>query len=195
MENIKLKTGRAPGALIIVAYILTFLEICAAVFLMTKITSFAEIAILVVSLIAKVLAILYFAKGYGKNANLYFRWYFLMLAFSLLIENFLCIFADYGMISYSDSMVFVVQEMICYGNLLLIGLAKDLGKKLSVTLVSVNILVFVVRSFQSIYAYSLAPSDDGLVTMIATGAWFLGSIVRLLMVLAKYSDKESRGSK
>ena len=192
MEN---KSKRFAGPPIIAAYVLTCIEIAMTIFLLTQVSSFGEVAVLLVEVAAKLLAIFYFAKGFGKNENRYFRWYFLLLAATILIEDFFCIFLDYGTIAYSEAMIMMMTEAICYGNCFVIGIAKDLGKRKSVTLMSTSVAIHIYEVFSYAAAYGRMPSDTGFVSLIANISWLLGAVVGLIMVFAKYADKASRETK
>lgn len=188
-------TKRMPEPLIIAAYVLTVIEIILSIFLLTCVSTFGEAAVLVVDITAKLLAILYFAKGFGKAENKYFRWYFMMLAASVILEDFFCIFIDYGMVTYKQAMIMILTEVLCYGNCFVIGMSKDLGKAKSVALMSISVLVHIYEVCAYAVTYISQPSGTNFISLIANISWLFGGIVGLLMVFAKYSDKAARGTK
>ena len=192
MENNKYKYFPMP--IVIVAYILSAAQIAELIYSMTRVTSLAEILVALVGIAARVCAIIFFAKGFGKDANRYYRAYFLLVAAKFLLEDFLLIFSDNGLIPHSEAMLLLFEEIICYGNVLVLGVAKDLGKIKSVLLAAVNAAVYAFGLVSALIAYDPA-AVDSFENLLGNIAWFLGAVICLLMVFAKYADKEARGTK
>ncbi len=185
---------RASSPIAIVIYILVFVQIVASVYLTANNAAVPDILAAFITVIGKIFALVYFARGFGKDDSKYYRGYFLIGAVTYIIDDFFLIFAESGPVSNAASMIYLLIEMICYGNMLVIGLSKDIGKKWSLALVLINLAIYVAE-----LVYYCATCDlqtmDGLRWVIGYVLWVAGAVVSVLMVVAKYRDKAQRGTK
>lgn len=144
-----------------------------------------------IEIITLVAAIAYATKGYKKDAAKFYKLFMLFMAGTYVVEYLLSTLIP------SDGSVtglYTAFSLILYGNTLLLAVAKDLGKKVSVSLASFNFAVYLgtfIGSFFRTY-----PSQHyKIVSIIMTLTWFALAGITLLITFAKYIDKAQRNTK
>lgn len=143
-----------------------------------------------VEVAALVLSIVYFVKGYKKDAAKYYKSFMLLQASTFVIEYAFSTFIP----SVDTSGIYEAFSLILYGNTLLLAVAKDLGKKVTISLASFNLVVYTftfIGSFFEAYPTPIAKTDS----ILMTTTWFSLAGITLLMTIAKYIDKEKRNTK
>jgi len=168
-----------------------------------KIVSVIDLVLLLVSIYANVLGILkdsnilqyvfnllailfafaYCFVGYKKNGNLYYR---LFCGFLALKEMMAITYI--GLYENVPAFTFIIF-LICYGSYLVMAVAKDLGKEVSLILALVNtVLSAIAFVFVAINAQYISVITYNSTRLVLT-------LVLLIMVYAKYTDKKIRGTK
>lgn len=144
-----------------------------------------------VEIIALIASITYFAMGYKKDAARYYKLFMLLQAATFVVEYLVSSFIDN---TEPASGVLIAFSLVLYGNTLMLALAKDLGKKVTIGIASFNLVVYtavLVGSLFDDYLTSVARTD----TIILATTWFALAGITLLMTIAKYVDKAKRNTK
>lgn len=127
--------------------------------------------------------IMYFAEGAKKSVASYFHDYVISYAISELVSVAAILTAlDKGYLPA------IMTTVLCYGALGVLAVAKDLGKinsyilSGSVTVIKLIWLICVLVLFQ-----------ENIASVASAASSFALSYALLVMVFAKYADKEERG--
>jgi len=135
------------------------------------------------NLLAIIFALAYCFIGYKKKGNLYYRLFsgFLALKEMMAIMHI-------GVYETVPGYTFIIFT-ICYGVYLLLAVAKDLGKELSLVLTLVNVIL-------SAFSFAYVAMNVQYISVITYNSTRLVlTLVLLIMVYAKYNDKKVRGTK
>ncbi len=84
--------------------------------------------------------------------------------------------------------------LIIYGNLLLLAVAKDLGKKVSIGLATCNLVFYVISFLKNVFTEAATAIEKADNVIIST-VWLVLAVITVLMTIAKYVDKTSRNTK
>ena len=185
------KTKKLSTGMLALAYVLLALALGLCVYALICISRNSGSALSPVTVVMELLAIdaalLYFLKGYTKDAAKYFRAIMLLAAISFLVDFIgLAIFPDMGTTD-STFYIWMVLTLLCYGNFLLLGAGKNLGQKVTFILLIINSCCCI---------YSLITKIGAAPEILAINIEFvLLSFVSLIGARAKYIDKTNRGSK
>ena len=173
-------TKKVIGALSGVASVAMLAAVCANVFVITKLLPGALDTVLSALLILTCVAgIHYILAGCKKKEGaVYYHWFMVLFSFVGLIT----------LVSLSGSAVSVLCTAVAYGCLCVVAAAKDLGKAKSMALILAVVVATLVQSFLPVNA-------EGQDVLIRSWTVVLLALVSLLMTVAKYVDKASRGSK
>ena len=185
------KTKKLSTGMLALAYVLLALALGLCVYALICISRNSDSELSPVTVVMELLtidaALLYFLKGYTKDAAKYFRAIMLLAAFSFLVDFIgLAIFPDMGTTD-STFYIWMVLTLLCYGNFLLLGAGKNLGQKVTFILLIINSCCCI---------YSLITKIGAASEILAINIEFvLLSFVSLIGARAKYIDKANRGSK
>lgn len=138
---------------------------------------------IICEMILLIIAVLYIVFDYSKDGAKYFKSYFIFYAATYLIET-----AIYD-VDFNDSTIVLILTMVVYGNVLLLGFGKDLGKMTSYCLAIFNIAIYGYNLFSFLIDSSFVFLD-----IIIYIAWFIESLISFIMVSEKYRDKQLRNT-
>ena len=147
-------------------------------------------------LLALVFSVMYYLRGYNKDAAKYFRMFMLFYACTYIAETLATVlgYDDLGVISdVSESVVF---SMILFGNTLVLALGKDLGTRVSYTLCLIN-AAFYALPIIGLFIPGMINFETEQIkaaSIILYCTWFVLSLNAFIMTVAKYKDKAARGS-
>lgn len=133
----------------------------------------------VVTMFTLMFAALYFMLGYKKNSAIYYK----MFVWSYAVGMGVLVLLMEG-----KPLVFIISSLINYGILFVLAVGKDLGKVRSYILCILGLLletlsvILFIRIFGTQYISCMSSK-------------VLLSILLLVMIYAKYADKDSRGTK
>ena len=135
-------------------------------------------------------ALYYVALGCKKDDSIFFKTYMVMFAICLFVTVISCAVNKASMLTIPLNIVaLVVACIFCFG--------KNLGKKTSYGIAAV---LAVVTAITAIYTGVTQPGiiGDGTlantVTILRTCSNTILGIITIIMVYAKYVDKDSRGT-
>ena len=189
MENNISKKEKTLNAVILLnALFLTIALFCCCFVFATSSVFYSKLE--AIACVIEITFSLYYSYlGYKKKGALTLRALFVFGAITIPVD-YLFYYANLETFHATISPFAIIFSIICYGNLLLLGLGKDLGKKMSLTLASVNSIIYVIGTIITVY---IMPSD--MENIILYVSWILLSFACVLLIIGKYIDKESRGSK
>lgn len=175
-DNIK-KTG--VFNLILIALMVVY----DSVRLFTGHSTMAKVTI-IIHFVGFAAALVYTISGYKKDAAKYFKIYMFTLSICEIMSLVsLTSRTEPSVLSY-------VLRGICVINALMLTFAKDLGRKKSITICSAILLFHL---YNLIHTLINATSKFQAVTNTLSDIILV--ILALVFIVAKYEDKESRGSK
>lgn len=143
--------------------------------------------VIIINFLSIAVAFMYFFKGYSKDAAKYFRIVMLFDAATYILD---CLYLAVKPIQVDiDAGIYASLALILvmYGNTLIIAIGKDLGKKASLLIYGCNTLLYVAN-----FVSSLGGNISELTVALI---WLILSLVGLIMIEAKYMDKENRNTK
>lgn len=186
--NNDLKTARIWCAIFIVLIIAAQI----VVFLTPDTNSFLKVGTLL-STVALISALVYAMTSFGKKGAKFFMIY--MLLFSLA-EIPMLISQIMAMVDrVSGSAVQLLFTAVTVILLIILALMKDLGRKVSFSIVTVILIINLISAVISIAGTAISGAVIGLpVAIIHCGQTILLATVAYLLVQAKYTDKEERGT-
>ena len=186
------KKSRVP--LIILNFIAAAFGVAANVYvLLSKEASvFTKIGAAVV-ILALGASLLYLFNGYKKNAAGYFKLYMCLFAMAQLVSTFATVYSAPN----GQSLISVAFPALTYGPILVLALVENLGKKRSYL-----VCAFVVAAYltASVLILVMVPgllaggTEAGTLCLIRSGTTLLLAIIMSMMIVAKYRDKEERGT-
>ena len=139
------------------------------------------------ALIALIMGAFYFAHGYQKNAAIFMKAFTILYTLSLLITLVVMVDTD------TISKLYVTLIAISFGMMCVLVIGRDLGKKKSYIL---SIIVFALMFISFIVATIVgAGTATGRAALVLCGGPVLLSLMLLMMMGAKYADKDARGTK
>lgn len=144
---------------------------------------------------ALVFSVLYYYRGYRKDAAKYYRLFMLFYAFTYLAEIAASVIS-YETIGVSSPVsTTIVFSMILYGNTLILAVGKDLGKTASYCLCGVNVFFYLLPVIGCLLPGVITFADNTLKasSIILYCTWLVLALNALIMTVAKYKDKASRG--
>ena len=195
---IKENNKSLPLSIKIAAYILIGLGIaCTLICLISNGFSIKQNISGAIELIGIIVGALYFYKGAGKPENTFYKSYFLIFSLTFVAEY--AIFSIFGghkdYVADNELFIQMFIDMLCYGNYLVLALAKDLGKKMSLGLAiasAVLYLIYLIPTFTDLAYYT--PSQTTFEVAEAV-SYLASSAFNIIIVYAKYFDKDARGTK
>lgn len=147
----------------------------------------------IAEMLALIFSVMYYVHGYRKDAAKYYKLFLLFYAFTHLVEIFVSALT-YDKIGVSGGMFTVVISMILYGNTFLLAMGKDLGKKVSLILCTINAVFYAIPvigcAIPTMITYTKPQIQAS--SIILYCSWFVLSLNTLIMTLAKYYDKQIR---
>lgn len=140
------------------------------------------------SLLCCASALYYALKGFGKNAAESFTAYMFFLAFTILHNCFVSAYKLSGTAAFGTTFL-----AIAFACIFALFLAKDLGKKKSLWLISIAL---AVQLFILLVAVFMRSGNNQYTADLfrALGVWHL-NLLGLVLVIQKYADKAARGTK
>lgn len=150
-------------------------------------TDIANIVDAVIEVIAVLAALEYFARGAKKDAARYYKMFLIFEAATFVLEELVNIFVE----SFYISPVSELFTMLLFGVTILLAFGKDLGKKVTLSLVGFNLLVYACVM---IHAF-VNGSFENPFSLIMTTTWFSTASITMVMAIAKYRDKADRHRK
>jgi len=143
---------------------------------------------LIINICACLFAIIYTTFGFKKNARLFYK---LFVGFIALKEA--CALINMAVYESIEWYAFALI-LICYTCPLILLLRQDLGKKCSIIVVSVYLLVAIISFAAGVAIMSLA-NADGQALAIYNGTRILIALLFFALIFGKYIDKAERNSK
>ena len=131
----------------------------------------------------------YIIRGYEKDAAKYYKAYMLIASFSNL-TMICCSCAATGKTIDLPSVIMFGFLIIVYGNFMMMGFAKELGRKINCSLSIANCAVWAV-----IFILTLIINTSAFGDICIYFTFFTISSLALLMTIAKYMDKAERDTK
>lgn len=139
-------------------------------------------------------SVMYLVKGYKKDAAKYYQAFMLLNAFSFIVE-FVPSAVQYLTTGVNTvSGLGAIESLIVYGNFLLLGLSKDLGKKVSYNLCGINSLAYAIVLIVGCINLGQHSTAATLPLIVLYATWFITSGIAGVMTVAKYEDKKIRKS-
>lgn len=141
------------------------------------------------SFIEVIIAIVYASSQFKKDTSYALRFLFIFAAITSIVDVAFY-YLDIETFIAGCSPIVVILSMVTYGNFILLGFGKDLGKTASITMCCINCFIYLYNMIDTI---SLAGSD--IETIILNVLWFVLSLIALLFIICKYIDKYNRNTK
>lgn len=147
-------------------------------------------------LLSLIFSVLYFVKGFQKDAAKYYRLFLLFYALTYPVEVLAAVLG-YEQIGVSSVLpVSAVFSMLLYGNTLILAVGKDLGKKVSYLLCGINVFSDLIPVIGCMIpgAVTFANEKIAASSIILYCTWLILSLNAFVMTAAKYRDKAARGT-
>ncbi len=156
--------------------------------------NFIGISTNIFSILAIIVAFYYSIMGYGKIASKAYRIYMLLLAIVVWTD-----IVRHAMHLKGVPVAYAVGGLsIQFACLVVIALAENLGKKKSYTLCWI-VLAIAIINFMIAFIFSPGFARGGgiinTIRVVRTGSDVLLIFIAYLITIAKYKDKEMRGTK
>lgn len=147
--------------------------------------------------IALIFSVLYYLRGFKKDAALYYKNFMVFFAFTFFVFSLAYLRAgDSAGFTVAESLrVLYLLPMLIYGDSLLLAVSKDLGKKSSYVLGILNIVLTTVPLVLCFIPGAFTFADDQIMTAnaILYVVIFITAVTAFIMTAAKYTDKAIRG--
>ena len=187
------KKSRVP--LIILNFIAAAFGVAANsyVLLSAEASVFTKIGAAVV-ILALCASLLYLFKGYQKNAAKYFKLYMCLFAMAQLVSTFATVYSAPN----GQSLISVAFPALTYGPILVLALVENLGKKRSYLVCGFVVAAYLIAS---VLVLVMVPgllaggTEAGTLYLIRSGTTLLLAIIMSMLIVAKYRDKEERGTR
>lgn len=179
LPDLKLNKG-----LLFTAYALLAISAALSIHMFVSPNIDYPLGMVAVDVVSIVVSFLYFAKGYKKDAAKYFKLAFLFEASTYILDYLYLAVSPIALVNEPATYITIAISVIMYGNTLLVAVAKDLGKKASFFIYGSNTVLYLVNLLLSI--------NIDIASQISSIIWLSLSIVGLIMIEAKYIDKENR---
>lgn len=134
-------------------------------------------------LIALALTFFYIINGYGKEYAKYYKMAMLFNALNALIVTAVAA-------NEKTKYISIIMCAVCFGLILILALGKDLGKTKSLGLC---ITVVIIRAVGLISQYFEVKTFDPITILVVSQ--LVLSLMVLASTIAKYDDKQVRGTK
>lgn len=139
----------------------------------------------------------YFINGYKKDAASFYKYYTLLFAFRI----FLSVISADALFDVNGIGKFpfkILMALLPYTPVLILAIVKDLGKKKSLAL-SGSVFTWYFLCFIATIIGSTSARFDALATLntmnlIKSATLVVFSALLLVMTIAKYQDKDARGT-
>ena len=140
----------------------------------------------------------YFINGYKKDAASFYKYYTLLFAFRIFI-SIASIDAMFNATLGSTSQLQIIVALLPYTPVLILALVKDLGKKKSYALSGITfawylalLIISIILSAANKVDVSSAIEAMGVIKSVTMVVF---SALLVVMTIAKYQDKDARGTK
>ena len=145
-------------------------------------------------ILAMIAALVYVFGGFKKRGAKYYSLFIYLFALSEFVSIIFA--ASIAEEDTSKSLVGVILRVALFGILLVLASAKDLGKTKTYTLGIILLVTDLVMFIASLVMnFTGNGSSTGVIFAIRTGSNLFLSFSLLVMMIEKYADKASRGSK
>ena len=134
-------------------------------------------------LVALFFAFFYLAKGYGKAQAKYYK-------ISMLFNALNALFVTAVAANEKTKHVSIIMCAICFGLILLLALGENLGMKKSLI---ICLIVVFIRASGLISQYIITKNFDPVCVLVVSQ--LVLALMILACTLAKYEDKQARGTK
>lgn len=140
-------------------------------------------------IILSIISGLYIVFDYSKEGAKYYKAFFIFYAVTFIVET-ACFFSNTFNFSMTNPTITLVLDFVLFGNIVLLGFGKDLGKALSFGLSSINLIVYGVNIITYLFVGPIV-----FVETVVYLTWLFISLIAFVMVNEKYKDKENRLTK
>ena len=168
------------------AIIISVLSICCAIGIVYLTFSSELDALYIVESISNLLALIYaffyLINGYKKDFATYYKIAMLVNAVNALVVTALSS-------NEATKYISIISCAICFGAILTLALAKNLGKNTSITLC---LIVIVLRTMGIVSCFMASATLD--INLILMLSQLVLALVILLATIAKYVDKQERNT-
>ena len=145
----------------------------------------------IIEIALAVTAFVYIINGFRKDYALNYTLYFAICALSYIVEYVFLAFDPRESVTYTELVLQFVCDLICFGCYVLLAFGKDMGKRVSVLLVS---MVLVLYAAFAVYYIIESCTSGGAIDFEYIGLIF-GGLLDLFLVLGKYYNKGTRNTK
>ena len=140
----------------------------------------------------------YFLNGYKKDAAVFYKYYTLLFAFRIFL-SIISVEALFDATGVGGFSLKILTALLPYTPVLILALVKDLGKKKSLALSGSVFAWYLLCFVVTIVAAAGNTFDSVLVllkamSIIKSATMFVFAALLLVMTIAKYQDKDARGT-
>lgn len=140
----------------------------------------------------------YFINGYKKDAASFYKYYTLLFAFRIFL-SIISVDALFDVNGIGGFPLKILIALLPYTPVLILALVKDLGKKKSFTLSGIVfawyflclVATIVISASGSLNVLAMLNTMN----LIKSGTMVVFSALLVVMTIAKYQDKDARGTK
>lgn len=140
----------------------------------------------------------YFINGYKKDAASFYKYYTLLFAFRIFL-SVISVDALFDVNGIGGFPLKILMALLPYTPVLILALVKDLGKKKSFTLSGIVfawyflclVATIVISASGSLNVLAMLNTMN----LIKSGTMVVFSALLVVMTIAKYQDKDARGTK
>ena len=140
----------------------------------------------------------YFINGYKKDAASFYKYYTLLFAFRIFL-SIISVDALFDVNGIGGFPLKILMALLPYTPVLILALVKDLGKKKSFTLSGIVfawyflclVATIVISASGSLNVLAMLNTMN----LIKSGTMVVFSALLVVMTIAKYQDKDARGTK
>mgnify|MGYP003292920944 FL=1 len=139
----------------------------------------------------------YFINGYKKDAASFYKYYTLLFAFRIFL-SIISVDALFDVNGIGGFPLKILMALLPYTPVLILALVKDLGKKKSFTLSGIVfawyflclVATIVISASGSLNVLAMLNTMN----LIKSGTMVVFSALLVVMTIAKYQDKDARGT-
>ena len=139
----------------------------------------------------------YFINGYKKDAASFYKYYTLLFAFRIFL-SIISVDALFDVNGIGGFPLKILMALLPYTPVLILALVKDLGKKKSFTLSGIVfawyflclVATIVISASGSLNILAMLNTMN----LIKSGTMVVFSALLVVMTIAKYQDKDARGT-
>ena len=178
------------------ALAILLLVVSAVIFAFGTVNSgFAPISVVntIIEIILCVIALVYAIHGFGKKYARHYKFYFMLVAASYVLEYFFAAFDTANEGDYAVTMISAAIDFVCFGAYVLLAFAEDLGRKKSLIAVWLPFPLYIIGAVYSGVSCLLAPGDSSFLYLVWELIGLIPScLMDVILVYGKYADKALR---